>query len=100
MSRLNKQYYYNSSREKKLNCYHIHLSKEIVNKAGFEEDDELVSYVEYGTIVIAKKWHCTCMECDTEWDSGQDTGLWAICPRCHCGDVKFEDNGELNDYKE
>lgn len=96
MSKLNKQYYYNSNHEKKLNCYHIHLSKELVNKVGFEENDELAVYEDYDKIIISKRWHCTCMECGAEWESGQNTGLWALCPRCHCGDVKFEENA--NDY--
>jgi len=97
MSKLNKQYYYTANHEKKLNCYHINLTKDIVSKAGFEDEDELIVYEHYGKVVIEKKYHCTCMECDAEWESGQDTGLWALCPRCHCGDVKFELNSELND---
>ena len=94
MSKLVKQYYYSSTGEKKVNCYHINMPKEFVTKAGFEEEDEIVVYSIDETIVVAKKWHCTCMECGTEWDSGQNSGLWALCPRCHCGDVKFELNGE------
>lgn len=92
MPKLNKQYYYTASKGRKVNCYHILLPKKVVEKAGIEENDELNIYEDFGKIVIVKKWHCTCMECGTEWDSGQTDGLWALCPKCHCGDVNFEEN--------
>lgn len=98
MAKLTKQYYYTANHEKKLNCYHVNLPKELVSKAKFEEDDELAVYEHYGQIIIEKRWHCTCMECDTEWDSGKDYGVCSECPRCHCGDIKYEENSELNDY--
>lgn len=100
MAKLNKQYYYTSKGEKKINCYHIIVTKDILKKAGIEEDDELSIYADYGTIVVAKKYHCTCMECDYEWESGKDWGIQTACPRCKVGDVRYDINGGYNDNQE
>ena len=95
MTKLNKQYYYTKGSGKKINCYHILLPRRIVEKA-FNSDDELNIYESYGKIIIVKKWYCTCMECGHNWESGEDEGLGALCPKCHCADVDFEiNNGEL-----
>lgn len=51
MSKLNKMYYYTAKKEKKLNCYYIAISKEIVNKTDFE-NKELQIKVENGKIII------------------------------------------------
>lgn len=98
MAKLNKQCYYTANKEKKVNCYHVHISKDIVNKASFDEDDEIVIYNKNETIVIAKKWHCICMECGTEWNTGKDYGMYILCPRCQCGDVSFRENCGPDDY--
>lgn len=95
MPRLAKNYYRTKDGGKKINCYMANIPKELVHRAGIEDEDEIAVYEDYGTIVIAKRWYCTCMECDYEWESGQDRGLWALCPNCHCGDVKFEERGEI-----
>lgn len=97
MPKLAKNYYRTRDGQKKINCYMANIPKTIVNKAGIEDEDEIAIHEEYGAIIIEKRWHCTCMECDTEWESGQDYGLWALCPRCHCGDVRFEERDEYND---
>lgn len=55
MAKLNKIYYYTSKKEKKLNCYHIILSKEMVKKAGLGENEELNIKAENGKIIIEKK---------------------------------------------
>ena len=40
--------------EKKLNCYLIHLSKEVVAKANIQGDDEVKIYAEGNRIIIGK----------------------------------------------
>ncbi|MBQ6632462.1 MAG: AbrB/MazE/SpoVT family DNA-binding domain-containing protein [Romboutsia sp.] len=98
MPKLAKNYYRKANGEKRINCYMANIPKEIVRKSGIEGDDEIAVYEWYGEIIIKKRWHCTCMECDTEWDSGKDYGVCDECPRCHCGDIKYEENSEINDY--
>ena len=53
MSKLKKMYYYTSKGEKKLNCYYITISKELVNKAKL--NDEIQMSVENDKIVIKNK---------------------------------------------
>lgn len=55
MGKLNKQVYYNSKGEKKINCYHIIVSKEIVAKAGINEDDEIEVKAKGKKIIVEKK---------------------------------------------
>jgi len=55
VSKLNKQVYYNSKGEKKINCYHIIVSKEVVAKAGINEDDEIEVKAVDKKIVVEKK---------------------------------------------
>jgi hypothetical protein len=55
MGKLNKQVYYNSKGEKKINCYHIIVSKEIVAKAGINEDDEIEVKAQGKKIIVEKK---------------------------------------------
>lgn len=55
MGKLNKQVYYNSKGEKKINCYHIIVSKEIVAKAGINEDDEIEVKAKDKKIIVEKK---------------------------------------------
>ncbi len=55
MSKLNKQVYYNSKGEKKINCYHIIVSKEVVAKAGINEDDEIEVKAVDKKIIVEKK---------------------------------------------
>lgn len=54
MSKLAKQYYYSSNGERKINCYKINLSKELVNKANIKDDDEIKVYVKDNKIIIEK----------------------------------------------
>lgn len=54
MAKLNKQYYYTSTGEKKLNCYHVIITKEIVNKANIKEEDEIKIYTNDNKIIIEK----------------------------------------------
>jgi len=53
--KLAKQYYYSANGEKKINCYKINLSKEIIKEAGISEEDNIQIYVEKSKIIIEKK---------------------------------------------
>ena len=39
MAKLNKMYYYTAKKEKKLNCYYITISKELVEKTNLLDKD-------------------------------------------------------------
>ena len=54
MAKFNKMHYYTSTGEKKLNCYYIHIPKEIVEKAKLEEEQVEIRE-ENGKIIIEKK---------------------------------------------
>lgn len=41
MAKLNKMYYYTSKKEKKLNCYYVILKKEMIEKAGLDEEVDI-----------------------------------------------------------
>lgn len=55
MAKLNKQVYYNPKGEKKVNCYHIIVSKKIVAQAGINEDDEIEVKAKDKKIIVEKK---------------------------------------------
>ena len=40
--------------ERRLNCYLIHIPKEVVSKAGIKEDDDVMVYAKNNKIVIEK----------------------------------------------
>lgn len=54
MAKLTKQYYMTIKGEKKLNCYHVNFSKEIIKQVGFKETDNLHIYIEDGKLIIEK----------------------------------------------
>ena len=54
MAKLNKQYYYTANGEKKVNCYHVIIPKEIVTKTNITEDDKLKVYENDNKIIIEK----------------------------------------------
>ena len=54
MPRMSRMYYHTSKGEKKLNCYHIPISKEIVEEAKLE-NVQLKIRAENGKIIIEKK---------------------------------------------
>jgi len=93
MAKLTKQNYVTAKGETKLNCYHVNIPKSVVEKARIDEDEELAIYEFYGTIVIEKKYHCTCMECGFEWDTGIAYNECSACPRCRVGDIHYDING-------
>ena len=38
------------------------------------------------------KYHCTCMECNHEWDTDEKYNIQSHCPICLQGDIKYEKN--------
>lgn len=54
MSKLNKQCYINAKGEKKVNCYHAHISKEVLNQTNIKDDDKIVIYAKDNKIIIEK----------------------------------------------
>lgn len=94
MAKLTKQKYTTAKGERKVNCYLAMIPKKVLEESDIQEDDEIIVYEHLGKIIIQQKFHCTCMECDCEWDSGEEYNVTTSCPKCHCGDIKYEINGE------
>ena len=97
LAKLAKQYYTTANGERKLNCYILTIPKAVIEKTDITENDELVVIEETGEIKITKKYHCTCMECGYEWDSGEAYNIQTACPICKVGDVHYDINGGNND---
>lgn len=95
MAKLVKQKFTNAKGERNTYSYLVAIPKAVVKQAEIDDDDEIVVYEEFGTIVINKKYHCTCMECGFEWDSGKDYNIQTCCPHCKVGDIHYDRNGEL-----
>lgn len=55
MSRLNKQCYINAKGERKVNCYHAHISKEVLSKTNIKDTDEIDIYAKDNKIIIEKR---------------------------------------------
>lgn len=55
MSKLGKNYYRTAKGEKKLNCYMIPISKELVAQTNIKEQDELKVSVKDNKIIIEKQ---------------------------------------------
>lgn len=54
MARLNKQHYMTNKGEKKVNCYHVTISKEVLNKTNIKDTDEINVYAKDNKIIIEK----------------------------------------------
>lgn len=52
MTKLNKKYYYDKDNNKKLNCFFVNLSKEIVKKTDIKDDINI--YVKDKKIIIER----------------------------------------------
>ena len=52
--KLTKQFYYSASGERKINCFKVILSKEIVKEAGIDTEDNIKIYVKDNKIIIEK----------------------------------------------
>lgn len=55
MTKLAKNMWTNAKGERKVNCYLVNLSKEIVNKTDIKDNDELTIYVNNKKIIIERK---------------------------------------------
>lgn len=55
MAKLLQVNYYNKKGEKKLNCYSVYLSKQIVEQAKINNQDSLKIYVDKEKIIIEKE---------------------------------------------
>lgn len=53
MPKLAKQYYFNAKGEKKVNCYKVNISKQIIDKTNLE-DEEIKIVVKDNKIIIEK----------------------------------------------
>lgn len=55
MPRLSKVFYRTMNGEKKLNCYNVAISKEIVSNTNIKENDQINIYAKDNKIIIEKK---------------------------------------------
>lgn len=55
MPRLAKQYYYNGSSEKKINCYKISIPKSVVEQSKIKDTDAVKVYADGDKIIIEKE---------------------------------------------
>lgn len=55
MQKLGKQYYYSPTGEKKINCYKINISKEIIEKTNIKNNDNIKVYAKDNKIIIEKE---------------------------------------------
>lgn len=54
MPKINAMKYITASGERRINCYRVIISKEVVKVAGIKEDDNLKVYAKKGKIIIEK----------------------------------------------
>ena len=54
MAKLTKQMYYKANGEKRLNCYKVALSKDIVSQTNIKDDDNIRIYTKDNKIIIEK----------------------------------------------
>ena len=55
MSKLNKNYYYSRTGERKVNCYIVNVPKEVLQKSCIKEDDFIRVYAKDNKIIIEKE---------------------------------------------
>lgn len=60
MSKLAKQYWFNSKGEKNISCYKAMITKEVLKQANIESDDEVIIYAQDDKIIIEKKKEPIC----------------------------------------
>lgn len=54
MPKLAKNYYYGKDGERKVNCYLVNISKELINQTNITESSEIKIYVKDNKIIIEK----------------------------------------------
>lgn len=52
MQKLAKQYYYSQKGERKINCYKVNLSKELIKQAELDDNKEIIIIAEKNKIII------------------------------------------------
>lgn len=55
MTKLNKNYYYSRTGERKINCYIVNVPKEVLQKSCIKEDDFIRVYAKDDKIIIEKE---------------------------------------------
>lgn len=55
MPKLAKNYYYGKNGERKVNCYLVNISKEVVKSTNIGEDDHITIYAKDNKIIIEKE---------------------------------------------
>lgn len=55
MPKLNKNYYYSRTGERKINCYIVNVPKEVLQKSCIKEDDFIRVYAKDNKIIIEKE---------------------------------------------
>ena len=55
MPKLNKNYYYSRTGERKVNCYVVNIPKEILQKSCIKEEDFIRVYEKDGKVIIEKE---------------------------------------------
>mgnify|MGYP004479700957 FL=1 len=54
MAKLTKQMYFKADGSKRINCYKVAISKEIVKQANIQDDEEIKIYAGENKIIIEK----------------------------------------------
>lgn len=54
MTKIIRQNYYTSTGEKKVNCYHITLNKDIMNRLNWDENTKIVIKIINNKVIIEK----------------------------------------------
>ena len=54
MQKLLRHYYYSKTGEKKINCYKVSISKELLKQTDIKETDELNIYVKDNKIIVER----------------------------------------------
>lgn len=55
MPKLNKNYYYSRTGERKVNCYVVNIPKEVLQKSCIKEEDNIRIYEKDGKVIIEKE---------------------------------------------
>lgn len=55
MPKLAKNYYYGKNGERKVNCYFVNISKELLSKTNIKEEDNIKIYTNGSKIIIEKE---------------------------------------------
>lgn len=62
MSKLAKQYWFNSKGKKNVSCYKAMITKEVLKQANIDADEEVKIYANDNKIIIEKKEQAICQK--------------------------------------